>query len=391
MVIVLHITSQAIASVNINCKTDARYENDVCFIDPSQAVLLNDTNTSGGNIRISNLEEFKDAERFDILSETNLTIIPIFIFNSFPKLTHLRLMTVGIKFVYKETFEEAHNLNHLELRGNALDVLTHSVFALAENLEYINLASNRISEINDGTFIGLDRLQYLYLSSNRLTILRRNTFEGAKNLLEVYLEDNQIETIEDEALHLPQLEIITLRSNKLKTLSDNLFLPNSRLEKIDVALNDLKRIGRTFFNCFNLYSLDLSQNSHISDLNFTALATMRSLSYLFLDHTGFEFPTTGQTNYSTIKSGILHLNLANNKLSNTDLLKQLSTFNELKILELEHNSLTHFDDVEKIGTWFPVLQYIGMDYNNLNCSWLMTIMPLMQSLNIEFKTDIICK
>lgn len=143
--------------------------------------------------------------------------IPTNIFSTFPNLENLRMPT-SITELHPGDFNNATNLTILWMSKNKLKIIRNNVFSAIGKTNHtgdaapplpkllsLSLRENVISEIEENSFSGLKSLKNLHLEFNRLTIIRGQIFAGLPSLEGLDLYSNQIETIEDGAFDLPQL------------------------------------------------------------------------------------------------------------------------------------------------------------------------------------------
>lgn len=102
----------------------------------------------------------------------------------------------------------------------------------------------------------------LTLNSNRLTMLPENIFKNLANLHTLKIMNNRLVTLPDTIFNnLPNLQQLWLMNNLLEVLPDTIFnnLPN--LQQLFLNINQLRSLPDTIFkNLTNLKTLDLSGN-----------------------------------------------------------------------------------------------------------------------------------
>ena len=320
----------------------------------------------------------------------SLKRIPDTIFETFPYLNELHLVFSGIETLAAEDFVNATNLNSLHIEQNNVTILGASIFTRANNLKTIRLPSNNIVEIDELTFDGLTDLQYLHLQQNNLTQVKNGTFTRASSLREIYLNDNQIDTLADGVFDLVNLTKIFLQRNKLKVLSNGLFGTGGSLQTADFSSNHLTTIGEVFEQCKNLHSLALNDNQILS-VNWLDVAKMKSLLILSLENNGLKFPTVVDDSYEddddkVSVSRLQYLNLGQNQLYHSDVLKHLAIFRRLQVLDLSDNQYIIVDDVKNIKRIFPSFFQLNVANNILNCKWVEDTLPFVRKQKIILNT-----
>lgn len=321
-----------------------------------------------------------------IKEPSNLTGIPIEIFDTFPNVYSLSI-TARLKILKKDDFQNANNLHDLLLANNELEYLNASVFVAADNLEKLDLSFNRISLIEDNAFEGTEKLRYLYLQRNALTKINRNQFNGLTKLRSLILDHNAITEIEDGAFNLANLKELGLNKNKLKTLADGLFMATPNLYKLQITGNNLERIGDSLYNLPNIEYISL-ENNQIDDINIAKFANLPELQYLFLGNNGHPFDNATlfdiDINSTIKKSNLRYLIIADNKLSSSELIQDLAKLNlrALERLDLDGNEFQriNFNNVKKN---FPQLITINLGVNNWSCEWLSNTFEYFDKENID--------
>ncbi|KAM9239251.1 leucine-rich repeat-containing protein 40 [Leptosomus discolor] len=176
-------------------------------------------------------------------------------------------------------FGQLASLEELDLSNNHLTDIPTS-FALLINLVRLNLASNQLQnlpadisamkslrqldcsknylETVPAKLATMASLEQLYLRKNKLRSLPE--FPSCMLLKELHAGENQIEILNAESLkHLNSLSVLELRDNKLKSVPDEITLLQ-KLERLDLANNDISRLPYTLGNLPQLKFLALEGN-----------------------------------------------------------------------------------------------------------------------------------
>lgn len=284
-----------------------------------------------------------------------------------------------------EFYENAENLQKIQLEHKNLTKIKSAAFTDAINLMEIDLDNNQILLIGEDAFVGLMNLTTLSLAKNNLIAIRSNTFAGAMNLKRLYLNQNKIESIEDGAFNLPALETIRLQNNRLKRLSSSIFIGAPQLKVAIFEENELVHIGDAFTHLKNLRTLILDYNS-IEDINLRKFAQLTELNYLSLRKSGIRFNNadTDAVKINGTASKLEELHLAENNLSNGDnILQQLAIFNNMLLLNLQYNELTHLNHAYNITKWFPRLRMINLSFNPVQCHWVEQYVGYLERKNVK--------
>ncbi|NXI87459.1 LRC40 protein, partial [Rhipidura dahli] len=170
-------------------------------------------------------------------------------------------------------------LEELDVSNNRLTAIPTS-FALLVNLMRLNLAYNQLRELPadlsamrnlrqldctknyletvPSKLASMPSLEQLYLRRNKLRSLPE--FPSCKLLKELHAGENQIETLDAENLQqLSSLCVLELRDNKIKAVPEEITVLQ-KLERLDLANNDISRLPYTLGNLPQLKFLALEGN-----------------------------------------------------------------------------------------------------------------------------------
>ncbi|NXC63866.1 LRC40 protein, partial [Aleadryas rufinucha] len=170
-------------------------------------------------------------------------------------------------------------LEELDVSNNQLTAIPTS-FALLVNLVRLNLAWNQLRELPadlsamkslrqldctknyletvPSKLATMPSLEQLYLRKNKLRSLPE--FPSCKLLKELHAGENQIEILDAENLkQLSSLCVLELRDNKIKAVPEEITVLQ-KLERLDLANNDISRLPYTLGNLPQLKFLALEGN-----------------------------------------------------------------------------------------------------------------------------------
>lgn len=364
---------EEIPTFDVRCDPLSTYEYG-CFLEES-AVVLRPT-----ILNFIDADAWNNTTQFTITRRFIMVVIPFGIFQRFPALQIFSINT-GLTSINKENFKDANNLTELELYNNKLTILPSNVFEYAKHLKQIQLGYNELRTIEDFAFSGLNELESLYLDHNYLIRISRNTFAGAESVKAIHLAYNHIETIEDGALNLPLLKEIWLGDNRMRMLSDHIFTGAPSLQSLSLVINDLSRIGQSVYNLTNLEEIYLVRN-HIEDIDLPAFAKLPKLLKLSLDNSGFKLSSIDQVQWPNVNPSVVHLDISNNNLTESDVLFRLKHFTLLEELDLGYNNFIVIDGLDVIKNIFPKLVNVNLSGNGITCDKVREIGESLKSQNI---------
>lgn len=123
-------------------------------------------------------------------------------------------------------FKALISLQYLDLSNNRIKAIPETSFHFMKNIKAIELRDNQIDQIAKGTFQGdiHSKLQIVSFAFNGIKYIPQHTFVDLASLKHLNLDDNKIEKIERRGfMNLDQLKTLSLRGNKISTISDESF------------------------------------------------------------------------------------------------------------------------------------------------------------------------
>ncbi|PSN52894.1 hypothetical protein C0J52_03002 [Blattella germanica] len=129
----------------------------------------------------------------------------------------------------------------LNLRSSNLRDIADDAFERLVNLEYLSLADNHLESIRYKVFSSLRSLTVLNLSNNRITYIDPLLFQNVTELKKLYLEHNLIKSITHDKTFSSQSKLyyLTLKNNRLETISEDALEPLGSLVRLDLSGNPL--------------------------------------------------------------------------------------------------------------------------------------------------------
>lgn len=373
---------------------------------------------------------------------TNCTFdtIPFGLFANAPNLRQLHLDATDIQTIAISDFQHANSLQYLNLSRNNIEILEDSLFMHASLLKVIDLSYNRITTISNETFIDNNELEAIKLSNNRLATF---TMTINNNLQLLYLDNNRlvfVDLIANSSISYLKLKLnnnsLTTTSNtlwqihfQLFEISDNRNFQTS-MDQINATMLFVKNVSNTMNNChinanteildashnhitniiivssnktFKIEELNLSFN-HLSDIS--NLTTIKSIKILNLSNNNI---TNIGISTFTAMVNLIDLNLENSGLKTLDYgifsqqhlmatldisynnlghldLQALSFLDNLKRLFVDGNNFTELK-LHDIRSQFKKINIIGISNNNFNCSYLTSLINILNENNIELYID----
>lgn len=182
-------------------------------------------------------------------------------------------------------------------------------------------------------------VKVIKLSSNSLKSLPAGVFDKAVNLEEIYLNGNRISEIPSDIFkHNTKLKKVSLASNPIAVLNKDLFANNPEITDIDLGNTNISEVKEeTFKNLKKLRNLDLSANdlSILNDDVFKENTELRSLE--ITDNALTKLPSS-----LSRASKLEELALGNNRL--TSLPDYVGEFARLKHLDLKFNNISKISE-----------------------------------------------
>ncbi|XP_061541914.1 transforming growth factor beta activator LRRC32-like [Phycodurus eques] len=273
-------------------------------------------------------------------------------------------------------------------------------------LEQLDLSSNQLELISEGALGDLALLEKLNLSINALNNNLDRNSKGLQSIGGLKSLDISLNSLGDEAVKLylqnkSSLEQLKMSGNSLTWLTHYLFKESEGLRSIIIDNNLISAIDRgTFEPLEKLEKLNLAKNNlaHICDFK------LQRVKYLNLSRNSIEFFIAVEDNHMY---SLEILDLSHNKLLYFPILPK---FNQLKYLYLNHNLLgtlnseasmvleanSLYNDVVKQGdliigknnlhsTWrLMPLSYIDLSYNHFTSFPLETLSLLSSLEGLDF-------
>ncbi|XP_019635174.1 PREDICTED: slit homolog 3 protein-like [Branchiostoma belcheri] len=215
------------------------------------------------------------------------------------------------------------NLNSLTVSGNRILEITNSTLTSLTSLRDCFLDHNRIRKIESGAFRGMGNLNNFYLGNNELEEMPLNELEG---VLKLDLTNNRLRTPPLNMSAAPNLAILMLSGNPMKTLAPSQF---SGLKSIfDVDLNNVTAVRehtadfRALCDAPTLESVSMNDNN-LTSFPYNLLSCAGNATYISV--AGNRITQFKNDDFFFLRE-IAQLNLADNRITDiSTLTKALQT------------------------------------------------------------------
>ena len=389
------------------------------------------------------------------LSNNQLNQLDSNTFSELPLLAFVDLSFNSIKTIKQSAFSDLISLKHINLANNQLQLLESDAFINLPYLEYINFNKNQLKQFNWNSFfdqigalstgalrfdlrsnrlvtlnfmstgsnsansgnssrmpainsfsssqLTMNFIEIIDLTNNQLTEIELNNFQIIRNsLIQIHLDHNRLRRLSKLALaHLANLQFLSLASNFLTSLPDDLLLDDYSLQEIDLSNNLLTALPARLFahsqklttvdlrnnlikklpnglfaNCSHLEQLVLDQNSiREFPLNAFAGRAMNSIKVISLAFNHIEHlnPLAGD-----IYRNLIYLNLSHNSI------KQFASTAFVNLIELDLSSnRLQFDEIESLFGNFHSSRMTGLDLSGVGLRQMPVLnLPNLISLNL---------
>lgn len=272
-------------------------------------------NNSLQNIHAQAFEHLAELRELEISGNPMLEHLFLGTFARLGNLSKLGLNFNKIKTVLPGIFEGLTQLKTLQMKGNIISDLPTSLFINLRNLRVLDLSQNKIRRVAGEAFSGLAGLEILRMSNNLISNLTSDTFQNLSQLTELHLEWNKISELDDHVFFgLTKLKVLKLRGNLLTTFSDEVFgFEASSLEELNLKGNRLRELS-SLGRLTSLNSITLSSNQ-LSNLPEDIFRNVTALEYLDLSEN--QLTSLPKTVFSGLL-GIKAIHLNKNNLSKLD-------------------------------------------------------------------------
>lgn len=366
-------------------------------------------NVSSVGLESLRSKNFNNAENLVslIASHNLLTEIPSSLFDDAEKINYVDFSFNEINKIDPLAFDTENKIRSLNFSNNLIGQIENGTFGKLFELEVLDLSFNRMKDIQDGLFDNLRSLKVLNLKKNLLTQIKCSIFAFAQmlKLITLNLAENKLQVFDSHCVQSERFALF-IESNRLVnlTLSENVTEINASDNKLTKIFSESDLENMIIFNISKnrienvpeiieqfgsqLRVLDVS-DSPIGRLNistFEEFDNMESLSLRNTDVSNFQYGTFHH------QQNLRFLDLSNNNLGKINFGMLHWSSGQLETFYLDGNKLTDLSDLTKDN--YPSLQYVSIDDNNFDCSYLSGVQYLWKkqgifvALNPYMKTDV---
>lgn len=265
---------------------------------------------------------------------------------------------------YTKPFNQSVEIIEVNCQGQDLQLFPNLTQFGDLPIQRLDLRSNSFSnltiasEVFDGASINELNLDY-----NRFIDIQYDAFSNVQDLRKLTMNKCDLQSNDLDFLrNIPQLSFLSLRSNKIKELSDKSAFVGSPLQSLDLSYNSHiiihEDVLKPLVPTLTLLSLD-NCNIDVSNLQFLhGLSKLKTLS----------MEGSYSTKYNSIQNRFDSLqlwSLESLSLSNSGLkvifANTFDGLNSLKYLDLSHNELTN--QIFDMTNTLPNLEVLKLSYN----------------------------
>lgn len=295
------------------------------------------------------------------LANNQLVALPPELFSGpTSRLEELYLQNNSLSVLAPGLFAPLEHLLVLNLSRNELtnDWVTSAALSPLVRLVALDLSYNKLTKLDQSLLSGLSALQILSIRNNRLHTVSANSFLFQHNLHILLLSHNELETLHPRAISgLPVLNSLSLDHNRLRGLHRNALRNCSSLQDLALNNNLLEEVPKAIRPLTLLRTLDIGENQ-IGQVRTKDFEGLHNLYGLRLAGNGIQ--SLEDSVFSAVPT-LQVLNLAHNQVSKLN----QSVFNplkELRMLRLDNNKL---EDINGLLQAQSELQWLNVSANNL--------------------------
>lgn len=222
----------------------------------------------------------------------------------------------GIQHVEKTERITEIRLNHNFLLGNDLDCFfPEKPFLRYFHVKKLLLEDNQLGSIPADLFYDMPQLTLLSLRSNKLRTLPEKVFKDCFHLDWLYLDDNQLNDLPKTLFHrLSHLGSLYLSYNQLHALDEELFRQNPKLSWLYLDHNQIAQLPKSLFHGLTHLTRVHLNNNLLSSLPEYGFRDVHHLQRIHLEQN--QLKHLPREMFSHVRE-LQVLNIAKNKIKET--------------------------------------------------------------------------
>ena len=335
-------------------------------------------------------------------------------FRGLGSLKEVSLMNDGIETIPEGLFEDLLRLKKLNLNRNNLRTLQEGVFRANIFLETVNLSDNCLENLPDKAFKNLTEMR-------EFSMVNRRKCSGSKFIMPSDFLPESIEKFEFAMVNIqklpqnllqncPNVKEFRVQKAKLKDVPDDLFSQTKVIQIIDFAGNEIKSIKpRLFRNLPHLTTLRLHYNK-IEEINNNIFVNTRNIRHIELQHNQIrvidddlllnlpllqsltltnnmlQVSPYHTDNIASLGLKLERIYLSNNKIKQINVVKMLSGFPNIQVLDLQQNQLKGYLNLTAIDQ-INSTSSLELNFNSNKLDGVILKRTLDKKLNISIEKN----
>ncbi|CAH1238532.1 IGFALS [Branchiostoma lanceolatum] len=319
------------------------------------SLILNDNRISMlGTAAFAGLSQLVEIQ----INDNLIPRLPAEALKGASKLWTLSMPNNAISEIEESAFSDCTSLYNLDLSGNLLTTLEGTLKGLS-NLNSLLVSGNRVLEVTNSTLTSLTSLRDCWLDNNKIRKIESGAFKGMGNLNNFYLGNNDLEEMPlNELVGVLKLD---LAKNRLQTPPLNMTAaPN--LAILMLSGNPLKSLAPSqFASLKSIFEVDLDNVTALREhtMDPRALCGAPTLQSVSMNNNNF---TSFPKDLLTCAANITYLILAGNRMAK---FKRDDFYNMRNVVQVDFtdNSITNISTLSEALESITFLDYLTLTGN----------------------------